>query len=348
MSRVVVVLLFVAALFHADTTFAQGNADAGKAMWNGQQMWCRNCHGEKGEGAFGPDLAARKLSFDQFKHAVRQPWGVMPAFTPEWISDQDLQNLMAFLDTQPAVTEPGKLRVAEPPAGSPLGLQLLVTGYGCAQCHGANMGGTRQDMGSGISDFEWFKRQVYTHTTEMPAYRKVLGEDNSILRMGNFSAARLPEATLREMWNYTVSLGARAYITSRMTSKPAANGTEYTLVVDNGGLPGKGLVAEDATITISLAPGVTVANPSQQGYQGVKADAGLKADAVVWRTAKIAPHESQTFTFTVSGGAAGTAPVGRGEVRWAKPLSEAKPDFIAIGAPAPAGAGRGGRGGGAQ
>ena len=30
----------------------------------------------------GPDLAGRKLSADQFKHAVRQPWGVMPAFTP--------------------------------------------------------------------------------------------------------------------------------------------------------------------------------------------------------------------------------------------------------------------------
>ena len=345
MSRVVVVLLFVAALFHADTTFAQGNADAGKAMWSGQQMWCRNCHGEKGEGGFGPDLAARKLTLQQFTRAIRQPWGVMPAFTPEWLSDQDIQNMMAFLDTQPAVTETGKPRVADPAAGSPLGLQLAISGYGCAQCHGANQAGTRQDIGGAATDFEWFKRQVYAHTTEMPAYRKILGEENRILRMGNYSPSRVPEAALREIWNYVISLGPRAYITSAMSSKPVANGTEYTLVVDNGGLPGKGLVAEDATITISLAPGVTVANASPQGYQGVKADAELKADAVVWRTAKIAPREPQTFTFTVSGGAAGAAPIGRGTVRWAKPLSEAKPDFIAIGAPAPAAAGRGGRGG---
>ena len=37
---------------------AQGNAQAGKALWDdGGKTQCRNCHGSNGEGAFGPDLA---------------------------------------------------------------------------------------------------------------------------------------------------------------------------------------------------------------------------------------------------------------------------------------------------
>lgn len=346
MSRVVVVLLFVAALFHADTTFAQGNADAGKALWDGGQMWCRNCHGEKGEGGFGPDLAGRKLSLEQFTHAVRQPWGIMPAFAPEWLSDQDLASFVAYLDSLPRPTELGKWRAPALATGAALGADMVVSSYGCAQCHGANMAGTRFDVGAIMADFEWFKRQVYTHTTEMPAHRKVLGEENRILRMGNYSKVRLPESALQEIWKYMTVLGPRAYVTSAVATKAGPNGVEYTLTVGNGGLPAKGLVAEDATIVIALAPGVTVANTTGPGYQGIMADAELKADAaVVWSVPRIAPGQPLTFSFTATGGAAGTPPVGRGQVRWMKPLSESKPDFIAVGAPAPAGAGRGGRGG---
>jgi mono/diheme cytochrome c family protein len=59
---------------------AQGNAQAGKALWDGPATQCRNCHGANGEGAFGPDLAGRKLSVAHFAQAVRKPWGIMPAF----------------------------------------------------------------------------------------------------------------------------------------------------------------------------------------------------------------------------------------------------------------------------
>ena len=40
---------------------AQGDAAAGKAIWDGPNTQCKNCHGANGEGAFGPDLAGRKL-----------------------------------------------------------------------------------------------------------------------------------------------------------------------------------------------------------------------------------------------------------------------------------------------
>ena len=62
---------------------ATGTAAAGKAYWERvapRNTDCRQCHGGTGEGGFGPDLAGRGLNATQVLRAVRQPWGVMPAF----------------------------------------------------------------------------------------------------------------------------------------------------------------------------------------------------------------------------------------------------------------------------
>src|SRR3954463_9844971 len=87
-----------------------GDAQAGKALWDGPNTQCRNCHGSNGEGAFGPDLAGRKLSLAQFTQAVRKPWGIMPAFIGSQISDDELGSLAAYFDTLPAAAQPGKWR----------------------------------------------------------------------------------------------------------------------------------------------------------------------------------------------------------------------------------------------
>lgn len=62
---------------------------------------CRDCHGIKGEGGFGPDLAGRQLSLDQFKHAVRKRWGVMPMFVEQQLSDQNIANFHAYFTSLP-------------------------------------------------------------------------------------------------------------------------------------------------------------------------------------------------------------------------------------------------------
>src|SRR6266700_3987944 len=56
---------------------AQGDVAAGKAIWDGPNTQCKNCHGANGEGAFGPDLAGRRqnmgavdMDFDWFKALV--------------------------------------------------------------------------------------------------------------------------------------------------------------------------------------------------------------------------------------------------------------------------------------
>src|SRR5215475_1217661 len=78
-----------------------GDAQAGKAFWDGPASQCRNCHGTNGEGAFGPDLAGRKLTVAQFAHAVRKPWGIMPAFIDSQITDAEIRNLVAYFDGMP-------------------------------------------------------------------------------------------------------------------------------------------------------------------------------------------------------------------------------------------------------
>src|SRR5450755_2107749 len=103
---------FIAALallpFIQSPTFAQApDVAAGKSLWDGNNTFCKNCHGKNGEGAFGPDLAGRGLSAAEFQQAVRKPWGVMPAFVDTQISDADLAGLAAYFASLPKNPTPG-------------------------------------------------------------------------------------------------------------------------------------------------------------------------------------------------------------------------------------------------
>ena len=106
-----------------------GDAQAGKAFWDGPASQCRNCHGTNGEGAFGPDLAGRKMTVAQFTHAVRKPWGIMPAYIDSQITEAEIANLVAYFDGLPAVKEPGKWRFTVPanaPRGQVISLNMAL------------------------------------------------------------------------------------------------------------------------------------------------------------------------------------------------------------------------------
>src|SRR5690242_15991315 len=46
---------------------AAGDPAKGKELWlNTEHVECRECHGDKGQGGFGPDLAGRRLTRAQF------------------------------------------------------------------------------------------------------------------------------------------------------------------------------------------------------------------------------------------------------------------------------------------
>ncbi len=332
MTRFFVALLMLPLAY--GTALAQGNAQAGKALWDGPATQCRNCHGANGEGAFGPDLAGRKLTVAQFTHAVRKPWGVMPAFIESQVSDAEIANLVAYFDGLPAVATPGKWRF-EAAANAARG-QVVAINVGCSQCHGPQLNGPRANMGAVDMDFDWFKSLVYTHTSAFPLHAKRLEENFTLrVRMGNFNPNRVWESQLREVYDWARDIGVRGRLVARLgKGETGANGVTYTLMVENGGLPGKGLTVDDPTIRLIIPKDVNVVAATGTGYKGVSMDEQAKASVAVWQAPRMAPKEHQSFTITLS--KAGTAADNlRGEIRWSKPAVKTGPfDTQAI-APAP-------------
>jgi len=170
-----------------------GDARAGKVFWEQPTTFCPVCHGDRGQGAYGPDLAGRRLSVTQFRRQVRQSWGVMPRWTPQQISDRTLADVHAYLSNLPPVEKPG-VWTTPVPRNAPQHLRYFVETYGCGQCHGTDMEAVFFGAAYAKMDFAWFSRTVYNHTTDFPSGR-----------MGSFSKDRLPEPMLRIMWNATLA-----------------------------------------------------------------------------------------------------------------------------------------------
>lgn len=224
-----------------------GDANKGRAMWmgGGGSGFCMLCHGMQAGGSFGPDLAGgRGLTFDQFKRAVRQPWGVMPSYPK--IDDQGLAHLYAFLKSLPPSTgdKVPDWSVPNPPAGAPLG-QVLGVQFGCAQCHGPEIGHPRRDIGAMAKgfDYEHFKKIIY---------------ETAPLTMGVFNKDRLSEPVAREIYNYMLASGWRTFLWGTSAIKTEGANQVVTVTVDNKGEKDKGLAGEDITVSLLVPAGFTV------------------------------------------------------------------------------------------
>ena len=297
--------LMLAPLLQADAAAPVGKADAGKTTWTNTAPYCQNCHGTNGEGGFGPDLAGRALSWSQFKRAVRQPWGVMPAYTEAQLTEQRLADMYAYLSGLPRLPDAGQPRLQVTPA-TPQGQIAAIQSVGCAQCHQAELGQPRRYMGGEGGDFKMFESLVYEHTQTFATGR-----------MGNYSRQRLPESTLQEIWKFISSdLGLRASVDASIDAGVASGANKvYTLTVSNSGKAGKGLAAEDLTVSVNLPAGVTVVNATGTGYKGVAPGAG--GSVASWQVAKLAAAEKQTFALTLAG--TGDGLFKGSSVKWSKP-----------------------------
>jgi mono/diheme cytochrome c family protein len=290
-----------------------------KALWEGNAPFCKNCHGMNGEGGFGPDLAGRGLSVAEFQHAVRKPWGVMPAFTEEQLSDAEISGLQAYFASLPKVPQAGDWRV---PLASdlPHGQQVYISA-GCGQCHGATFDMPRASLGGRNGDFALLKALVYTHTDAMPKFEEQ--RPGSRLHMGNFNAMRLSEAQLKEIYDWAHDdIGFRPDLQARLTQ---TSGTTYALQVSNQGEVGKGLAANGVTVDLVIPADVTVASATGDGYKGVHSDAQAKAIVAEWRAQSLSPKAQQAFTITLSQAPANPTDL-KGTVRWDKPTPKSGPN----------------------
>jgi ubiquinol-cytochrome c reductase cytochrome c subunit len=72
---------------------------------HGQTLWdthgCYLCHGTVGQGGFGPAVATDLVPYVALAQYVRHPTGEMPPFSEKVLSDAELQDIYAYMHSQP-------------------------------------------------------------------------------------------------------------------------------------------------------------------------------------------------------------------------------------------------------
>ncbi len=85
-----------------------GDVANGKRVY--LQQGCFTCHGRSGQGGAyngpAPILAHTAMPFDGFKGQLREPANDMPAFSGAVLSDQDIADIYAFVETLPGAGSP--------------------------------------------------------------------------------------------------------------------------------------------------------------------------------------------------------------------------------------------------
>jgi mono/diheme cytochrome c family protein len=80
-------------------TAPSGNAQTGRKLF--ENYGCYQCHGREAQGGLGtgPRLGPKPIAFAAVQRYVRQPTGQMPPYTAKVVSDQDLADIYAFLQS---------------------------------------------------------------------------------------------------------------------------------------------------------------------------------------------------------------------------------------------------------
>ena len=108
-TRTVLVIAVCAGMLALPWPTASQSAPAGNAE-TGRQLFvrkgCYQCHGREGQGAptTGPRLGPNPLALAAFVRAVRSPRAQMPPYTDKIVSDAELADIRAFLDSRPRPT----------------------------------------------------------------------------------------------------------------------------------------------------------------------------------------------------------------------------------------------------
>jgi mono/diheme cytochrome c family protein len=99
------VLCASAPVVAADQVGPQGDAVNGKQIY--LRDACFTCHGRSGQGGAyngpAPILAHTALPFDGFAGQVRNPVNDMPAFSDAVLSDKDVADIYAFVESLPGL-----------------------------------------------------------------------------------------------------------------------------------------------------------------------------------------------------------------------------------------------------
>ena len=108
-------ILWAAAPFALATALAhaqapQGDVARGKASY--MKNLCYTCHGTAGQGGdrgSGGRIAPNVFPWEGFVQQMRRPRDVMPRYTKEFVSDQDLADMHAYLSSMKAAAKASEI-----------------------------------------------------------------------------------------------------------------------------------------------------------------------------------------------------------------------------------------------
>ena len=98
LSKISIALLLAGFASAASADAPAGDAAQGKAKF--MKNMCYTCHGTAGQGGdrgSGPRLTPGLFPWEGFQQQVRHPRSVMPRYPAEFVSEQDLQDIYAYL-----------------------------------------------------------------------------------------------------------------------------------------------------------------------------------------------------------------------------------------------------------
>jgi mono/diheme cytochrome c family protein len=169
-----VVIIVTAVVFVSLTpsaAFAQ-DPDNGKVLWEEQVWQCQRCHGEAGEGKYGGPRAGDGKTAAEWIAQVRTPRRFMPALSEEQVSDEQLTDMHAYMNS---LAKPADFSPLDPGTAENEGQNLLLQKR-CVACH-TEANGEAGFMAKGMMErgvtptAESVTKQLRTPFRNMPAYR---------------------------------------------------------------------------------------------------------------------------------------------------------------------------------
>lgn len=113
----VATFMTVATISGVDAASA-ASAEHGKTVF--MKMGCWQCHGTQGQGAAtGPHLAPDPLPYDTLSAFVRTTSRAMPPYREKVLSESDLQDIYAYLQSIPKVPDPKSIPLLQQWADKP-------------------------------------------------------------------------------------------------------------------------------------------------------------------------------------------------------------------------------------